>query len=306
MRKNARKPVDCPVCQEPFMRPRPEQVYCSTACGHQARSKRAMVEKEQNGKKCYGCREIKPLTEFHKNAAMNDGHKQVCKVCEKVEWKKRIERVKADPDRLARYRLQQRRAGRVAYAKALSMETTGTIEEWLHRLNDERRWIGSRSWRCYTGLTVEQVEEARQMRREEQREKEWLEYWGNPDIRRRQLEEARAAHQARPWVMLARKHRRDALLIGAADDGSVTVNVLEELWEKTERCLYCGRELTQWNKSVEHMVPLSKGGAHTLGNVIIVCRLCNETKRAMYFDEWLERISEPYRSMAHARFINQG
>lgn len=287
MRKNARKPVDCPICKEPFMRPRPEQLYCSTSCGHQARSQRAMEAKEQNGKRCSVCHETKPLSEFDKNAAIYDGYKQHCKACSSVVRKERMERVMADPDRLARYRLQQQRAGRVAYARALSMETTGTVEEWMQRLSDPNRK------RCMTHEEQRQVEN----------EAAWLKYWEDPEHRKRKLQKNRASHEARPWVMLTRKHRRDALLAGVRDDGSVTVEALMNLWESSTTCLYCGRELNQWNKSIEHMSPLSKGGDHAMSNVIIACRLCNATKGSMSFDCWLERIREPFRQAAHDRFV---
>jgi 5-methylcytosine-specific restriction endonuclease McrA len=45
------------------------------------------------------------------------------------------------------------------------------------------------------------------------------------------------------------------------------------------RCYYCGKrckgKLTQ-----DHIIPLSKGGAHTLHNVIGACRSCNSKKNA--------------------------
>jgi 5-methylcytosine-specific restriction endonuclease McrA len=43
------------------------------------------------------------------------------------------------------------------------------------------------------------------------------------------------------------------------------------------RCVYCGKrskKLTQ-----DHIVPLSKGGSHTAGNIVPACRPCNGKKR---------------------------
>ena len=45
--------------------------------------------------------------------------------------------------------------------------------------------------------------------------------------------------------------------------------------EHGDRCCYCGnvRKLT-----VEHIVPLSKGGTHTGDNILFACRPCNSSK----------------------------
>lgn len=247
-----------------------------------------MVKKQRQGKRCYRCREVKPLMYFYKNSASYDGYKEVCKACASAERKERMGRVKADPEREGVYRAQLARNERRRYAKAMARETTGTVEEWLHRLSDPSR--------MRRRMTYEE-------RREKEREAEWLRYWGNPEHRKKECENSRLAHQSRPWVMLARKHRRDARLAGVRDDGSVTVEALRDMWANATVCLYCGRELTHWNKSVEHMMPMSKGGEHSVRNVIVICRLCNTTKRSMCFDEWIERLAEPFRSAAHDRFV---
>lgn len=287
MRKNARKKVPCPICAKPFAMLHREQRYCSQSCGRLAVAQLAQVKKERDGKRCQRCKEVKTLSSFFKNASTPDGYKQVCKACATAERKERMARVKDDPERLERFRTQQRRACRRFYAEAMSLKTTGTAEEWLHRMDDPSKWQRM----------------SKEERKEIYRAQARLKYLNDPEYRKKLLEDDRSRHQARPWFMLARKHRRDARLAGVVDDGSVTVEVLREAWDEATVCLYCGRELTQWNKSVEHMTPMSKGGEHTIRNVIIVCRLCNETKKSMWFDEWMVRLADPFRQAAHDLFI---
>ena len=43
-------------------------------------------------------------------------------------------------------------------------------------------------------------------------------------------------------------------------------------------CPYCGTTLTVKNFAPDHRTPLSRGGSHCLGNVIVCCRPCNEVK----------------------------
>lgn len=42
------------------------------------------------------------------------------------------------------------------------------------------------------------------------------------------------------------------------------------------RCVYCHRKLKRL--TMDHILPLSKGGAHTLSNIVPACRSCNSKK----------------------------
>jgi len=44
------------------------------------------------------------------------------------------------------------------------------------------------------------------------------------------------------------------------------------------RCQYCGREETAENLTVDHIVPLSRGGRDLWSNVVTACRTCNNLK----------------------------
>lgn len=53
-----------------------------------------------------------------------------------------------------------------------------------------------------------------------------------------------------------------------------------EVWTKTGgRCYYCGIELDpSTNASIDHLIPQSEGGLHSLENVVPACRRCNSAK----------------------------
>jgi len=52
------------------------------------------------------------------------------------------------------------------------------------------------------------------------------------------------------------------------------------------RCIYCGVPLTKINRSVDHILPLSKGGQHNKRNLVPVCRLCNSSKNDKFLYDW--------------------
>ena len=51
-------------------------------------------------------------------------------------------------------------------------------------------------------------------------------------------------------------------------------------------CRYCNKELTTWNISVDHYIPLHVGGAHSIENFRFCCKRCNYYKMGLMPDEW--------------------
>ncbi len=45
-------------------------------------------------------------------------------------------------------------------------------------------------------------------------------------------------------------------------------------------CYLCGKRIPLGDRHVDHIIPLSKGGAHTAGNLAIACSSCNIRKGA--------------------------
>ena len=46
-------------------------------------------------------------------------------------------------------------------------------------------------------------------------------------------------------------------------------------------CHYCGRTLPPGELTMDHIVPVARGGKSTRGNVVPCCRECNASKRAL-------------------------
>jgi len=55
------------------------------------------------------------------------------------------------------------------------------------------------------------------------------------------------------------------------------------------RCFYCGTVLVPKNRTLDHKIPLSRGGANTITNVVPACRPCNNRKLRMTTAEFLAR-----------------
>ena len=47
-------------------------------------------------------------------------------------------------------------------------------------------------------------------------------------------------------------------------------------------CIYCGKQ----SEHVDHVMPLSKGGSHSIGNLVGACKGCNLSKGSKFLSQW--------------------
>lgn len=90
---------------------------------------------------------------------------------------------------------------------------------------------------------------------------------------------------------------RRARLAGVETDPGVTVLALRK--RDGDNCCYCGIEMTfQRGKrgegiapnraTLEHILPITRGGGHTFANTALACHRCNVTKNNKTTEEWAE------------------
>jgi 5-methylcytosine-specific restriction enzyme A len=53
-------------------------------------------------------------------------------------------------------------------------------------------------------------------------------------------------------------------------------------------CYYCRRQVGHAALTMDHIVPLGRGGTSIRGNVVPACKACNTRKRSMLPIEWRE------------------
>ena len=88
-------------------------------------------------------------------------------------------------------------------------------------------------------------------------------------------------------VVLA--HRRRAKILSVSD-GTVTVQAIQEMFLQFRHCPYCGIDLIPSNRHLDHKDPLSRGGLHTITNLIPCCKSCNHKKSSKPYEKWLAEI----------------
>ena len=61
---------------------------------------------------------------------------------------------------------------------------------------------------------------------------------------------------------------------------------IKKLYESN--CFYCG---SSDQIEIDHIIPISKGGRHSIGNLVSACRKCNRSKTNKYLAQWRLRAS---------------
>lgn len=60
----------------------------------------------------------------------------------------------------------------------------------------------------------------------------------------------------------------------------------QNLIQKTH-CYYCNVSIQREDVTMDHIVPISRGGKSSKGNLVPCCHPCNEQKRSLTAVEWL-------------------
>ena len=58
------------------------------------------------------------------------------------------------------------------------------------------------------------------------------------------------------------------------------------------QCHYCGNKVERENLTMDHVVPLSRGGRSTKGNIVPACKECNSKKKYLLPVEWQEYLQK--------------
>jgi hypothetical protein len=137
------------------------------------------------------------------------------------------------------------------------------------RINHVKKWYGKNKER-----QSEREKQRRLKNHEKYTEKEKIRYAKDRDKR----------------ILLATEH---AHLRKARKKKTVTERGISKLSLRKKlgsKCYYCGKEMDfstakgkKWTRdmaTIEHLIPLAKGGQHTFANTVLACRFCNISKNA--------------------------
>jgi 5-methylcytosine-specific restriction endonuclease McrA len=220
-------------------------------------------------KECTICLETKPVSEFYPKKYAYDGYRSACKQCIQASIKESremdIDASRArERERHARARPQRIAARRARIAAHLE-EHQAYMREWRQRNKDRLEEYQRRG-----------LEKNPEMMREANRRS-----YGKH--RERMLAIKKAYAQAHRELRLMIAHRYRARKNG--NGGSFTPEEWTQLKARYDyTCLRCGQREPDIQLSVDHVIPISKGGSNNIDNIQPLCRSCNSAKWAKHID----------------------
>lgn len=226
-------------------------------------------------RKCKECGEIKTISDFRKRSGKRDrGYRYTCASCErKYQKNHREENLEKVKEYQKKYREENFEKAK-EYQKKYREENIGNNSErkeyykeyhkkyyQKHRKEYSVRERGVRQHKERYTKSKEEVKERNKKSYEEKRDK-------RNDGRRKHYAENPEKHQAN-------QHRRRARMAGC--EGTYTAQEWTDLCAHYgNRCLRCGRDDVKL--TVDHVVPIIKGGSNSIGNLQPLCKACNSSK----------------------------
>lgn len=234
-------------------------------------------------KTCSKCGQNKPLDAFSKHNGQKtakSGHRSTCKKCD-VEYNKQYrarnrKQVNENKRRWAQenkkkiakydsvYREKNKEHIREYYTKwrAENLDHVQNYQKQYSEKNADRKKLLDKLW---AQSNKDRVNAASRRYRQNNPEKVAL------------IKKTQAIRH--PDTIRNSQLRRRARI---AENGVYLVTKKDISRIMRERCVYCGAP----SEHIDHVIPIAKGGAHKVGNLVAACRSCNQRKSDKFLSFW--------------------
>lgn len=234
-----------------------------------------------SSKLCPKCGEIKPLEAFSKQKEKKYGLRSHCKICEKAY-------LTANSDTIHAYE-RARAEVKCAYNQAYYVANAEALRAYQHArwaANPEASRASCRAWRA---ANPEKVREYRRSHYAANADKirAWLAAYRTAN-RKKLREYSRAYQIAHPDVYRASNQRRRKAI--KANGGTFTSEELVAMRAaQAGICAYCAYQYDPDELTIDHIIPVRRGGRHEAANICLCCSRCNSSKQDKLLSEWIDR-----------------
>ena len=136
----------------------------------------------------------------------------------------------------------------------------------------------------------------------------------NKTSSKRKAQQFSSSEEARAVLNKATRKLKNFYIMSLNEDAAMDIRTMSKrrrfepaerkvIYAKSKgRCVLCGRFMGVDEFTVDHIIPLSKGGTNDLDNMQATCRVCNSIKQDILPRDFMEKISEIFLYQMRIRF----
>jgi len=215
-------------------------------------------------KTCTKCHQLKKFKYFSRKTSNKYGLNSQCKQCVSTHMKK--------------YHIKNKDANNLkskAYLEKNREKVRSKNNEWAHN-NKEYISIKNKEWRDNNKEYIkEKNKQWREDNKETLKEKRKIYCEQNKEIMK-----VKAKIYSKTEIRKMAHKNKDFKRRTKTKQGDATTTQLINLKKRSKICYWCNVSLKGKIVHIDHYIPLSKGGEHTLSNLVITCDRCNLSKNA--------------------------
>lgn len=230
-------------------------------------------------KTCTKCKETKDSSLFNKRNSGSERLRSGCKKCEKEYLAQNKEAlIKRGKEYRERNKDEIKERKKAYYQKnkdSITIRFKKYYQDNLEAINQKKKEYSSKnkdSRREYDKKYYEENKKAINDRHNEYHKEYYKE--NKEAIKKRHKEYFKTGIGMA--IIKNSQHRRRTI----TKQGDVTTGQMILLQQDAKVCYWCNKSLKRAKTHIDHYVPISKGGEHTLSNLVVSCQKCNSTKHA--------------------------
>lgn len=216
---------------------------------------------------CSKCGETKPLTEFSPDKRRIDGRSSHCRQCHRS-----YEVLHPRPLKPKLQSGDSKTCNRCGTTKPVEQFVRCKDGDGYRNQCKGCHYATTNTWRAQNKEHRREYDR-RNYDRLSQQQREWAAR--NHD---RILAKRRLRYKTPRALLYARLRAHERRVVKS---GTVTPDQIAALHQQQGRCYYCKKPFNnRRNATIDHVIPLSKGGQHNISNIVLACWPCNNKKRA--------------------------
>ena len=211
-------------------------------------------------KTCTKCKQEKIIIEFSKDKSKTDGISSHCKECVKTYKSKNKERTSEYNRNYQKENKTKIHLQSTEYYK-INKDNINSNKKEYRKLNSS--YISTYN-KAYYNQNADKILNQKKTYRESNRELYLFKLKSYQKTDKFKISHRNIQHKRR----------------SITKQGDVTTRQLLELEQNAKVCYWCNVSLKKVKIHIDHYIPLSKGGLHTVSNLVVSCPKCNQSKCA--------------------------